>query len=98
MALREVLPTSKLILAQQLEFIGTITLNQPAKRNALSEPLVEEWLSALASFEKNGVRAVVIRAAADAKVWSAGHDISELPQGKDPLPYSDAIRTPNYAP
>ncbi|MFI5449385.1 MAG: methylmalonyl-CoA decarboxylase [Candidatus Bathyarchaeia archaeon] len=91
MALREVLPTSKLIFAQQSEFIGTVTLNQPAKRNALSEPLVEEWLSALASFEKNGVRAVVIRAAADAKVWSAGHDISELPQGKDPLPYSDAI-------
>ena len=80
-----------LILAQTSEFIGTITLNQPAKRNALSEPLVEELLSALASFEKNSVRAVVIRAAADAKVWSAGHDISELPQGTDPLPYSDSL-------
>jgi methylmalonyl-CoA decarboxylase len=80
-----------LILTQTTEFIGTITLNQPAKRNALSEPLVEEMLSALTSFEKNGIRAVVIRAAADAKVWSAGHDISELPQGKDPLPYSDSL-------
>jgi methylmalonyl-CoA decarboxylase len=80
-----------LILTQTSEFIGTITLNQPAKRNALSEPLVEEMLSALTSFEKNGIRTVVIRAAADAKVWSAGHDISELPQGKDPLPYSDSL-------
>lgn len=80
-----------LILTQTSESIGTITLNQPAKRNALSEPLVEETLSALTSFEKNGIRAVVIRAAADAKVWSAGHDISELPQGKDPLPYSDPL-------
>ena len=80
-----------LILTQTTEFIGTITLNQPAKRNALSEPLVEEMLSALTSFEKNGIRTVVIRAAADAKVWSAGHDISELPQGKDPLPYSDSL-------
>ena len=32
---------------------------------------------------------VVIRAACDAQVWSSGHDISELPQGQDPLPYSD---------
>jgi methylmalonyl-CoA decarboxylase len=33
----------------------------------------------------------VIRAPADAKVWSAGHDISELPQGEDPLLYSDPL-------
>jgi len=91
MALQQVHSNYKLILAQQSESIGTITLNQPAKRNALSEPLVEEWLHALSNFEKNGIRAVVIRAAADAKVWSAGHDISELPQGKDPLPYSDPL-------
>ena len=32
---------------------------------------------------------MVIRAAHDAQVWSSGHDISELPQGQDPLPYSD---------
>ena len=91
MEMREVAPAPKLIYVQASEHVGTITLNQPAKRNALSEPLVEESLSALVGFEKNGVRAVVIRAAPDAKVWSAGHDISELPQGKDPLPYSDSL-------
>lgn len=80
-----------LVLPQLVEFIGTVTLNQPAKRNALSQTLVEEFLSALADFQKDAVRAVVIRAANDAEVWSAGHDISELPQGQDPLLYSDPL-------
>jgi methylmalonyl-CoA decarboxylase len=80
-----------LILAQLADAIGTITLNQPAKRNALSQALVEELLTALADFRNASARAVVIRAAADAKVWSAGHDISELPQGQDPLLYSDPL-------
>ncbi len=80
-----------LILSQISNSVGTITLNQPTKRNALSEALVEEFLTTLDSFQKQNVRVVVIRASADAKVWSAGHDISELPQGQDPLPYSDAL-------
>ena len=80
-----------LILTQKAEAIGTITLNQPAKRNALSRALVEEMIAALADFQKGGARVVVIRAAADAKVWSAGHDVDELPQGQDPLSYSDPL-------
>jgi methylmalonyl-CoA decarboxylase len=80
-----------LILTQIAEGIGTITLNQPAKRNALSRALVEELLAALAEFQKSRLRAVVIRAAPDVKVWSAGHDISELPHDQDPLQYSDPV-------
>jgi methylmalonyl-CoA decarboxylase len=80
-----------LILSQFVDSIGTITLNQPAKRNALSRDLVEEFLAALADFQKGAARAVIVRAAADAKVWSAGHDISELPRGQDPLLYSDPL-------
>jgi methylmalonyl-CoA decarboxylase len=79
------------ILTQKAETIGTITLNQPAKRNALSRDLVEEVIAALGDFQKSGVRVVVIRAAADVKVWSAGHDVNELPQGQDPLSYSDPL-------
>lgn len=78
-----------LILTQTAESIGTIILNHPTKRNALSRALVDEMISALAEFEKTEVRVVVIRAAADAKIWSAGHDIDELPQNQDPLEYSD---------
>ena len=79
------------ILTQIADSIGTITLNQPAKRNALSHALIEEMIAALASFQHAAARAVIIRAAADAKVWSAGHDINELPQGADPLQYSDPL-------
>ena len=77
------------ILSEHFDSIGTLTLNQPAKRNALSEALVEELLTALADFQQAGMRVVVLRAAPDVSVWSSGHDIAELPQGRDPLPYSD---------
>jgi methylmalonyl-CoA decarboxylase len=80
-----------LILTHFADAIGMVTLNQPAKRNALSNALVEEFIAALADFRRDSARAVILRAAADAKVWSAGHDISELPQGEDPLLYSDPL-------
>jgi methylmalonyl-CoA decarboxylase len=79
------------ILSEITDSIGTITLNQPAKRNALSHALVEELISALADFQKATVRAVIVRAAPDVNVWSAGHDINELPQAADPLQYSDPL-------
>jgi methylmalonyl-CoA decarboxylase len=79
------------IISQMANMIGTITLNQPAKRNALSRALVEEMIAALGEFQTEKARVVVIRAAADVKVWSAGHDVDELPQGSDPLAYSDAL-------
>ena len=79
------------ILAERNHAIGTLIFNQPAKRNALSAALVEELITALDSFQKEGIRVVVLRAARDARVWSSGHDITELPQGQDPLPYSDSF-------
>jgi len=79
------------ILAERNDAIGTLIFNQSAKRNALSAALVEELITALDSFQKVGIRVVVLRAARDARVWSSGHDITELPQGQDPLPYSDSF-------
>jgi methylmalonyl-CoA decarboxylase len=79
------------ILAERNDAIGTLIFNQPTKRNALSAALVEELITALDSFQKEGIRVVVLRAARDARVWSSGHDITELPQGQDPLPYSDSF-------
>jgi methylmalonyl-CoA decarboxylase len=77
------------ILTEHTDTIGTLTFNRPDKRNALSEALMAELITALADFQQARMRVVVLRAARDAQVWSSGHDISELPQGKDPLPYSD---------
>ncbi|HEX4144475.1 MAG TPA: methylmalonyl-CoA decarboxylase [Pirellulales bacterium] len=80
-----------LVLTEIADSVGTITLNQPAKRNALSAAMVEEMLAALAVFRKASVRCVILRAAHDVKVFSAGHDIGELPAGQDPLPYGDPL-------
>ena len=73
--------------------IGTITLNHKAKHNVLSELLVRQVVGALAEFTRQEVRCVVLRAAPGVKVWSAGHDVSELPEGGlDPLSWRDPLR------
>jgi len=57
--------------------IGTITLNRPEKRNALSLELLQELNPLLASISQNdGVRVVIIKG--EGKVFCAGHDISQL--------------------
>jgi methylmalonyl-CoA decarboxylase len=73
--------------------IGTITLANPAKRNALSAALIDEIIAALAEFRTRKVRAVVLRAQPGVAVWSAGHDVGELPTGgRDPLGWDDPLR------
>ena len=73
--------------------IGCITLDNDKRRNALSEPLVQEIIDALADFRGRGVRVAILRARAGTRVWSAGHDISELPETRrDPLGWDDPLR------
>ena len=72
--------------------IGTITLDHDEKRNALSSALIEEMIGAFDAFIAQKVRVAILRAHPGAKVWSAGHDVSELPRsGRDPLAYSDPL-------
>ncbi len=73
--------------------IGTLTFNREEKRNALCEAMVEQFSAALADFAGQEVRCVVLRAAPGCRVWSAGHDIDELPAaGLDPLGWRDPLR------
>jgi len=73
--------------------IGTITLNNPEKHNALSAELISDLLEALTGLAGSGARVVILRAPKGAKVWSAGHDVRELPtNGRDPLTYNDPLR------
>jgi methylmalonyl-CoA decarboxylase len=82
-----------LVLVSVEEDIGFITLNHDAKRNALSESLVGEIIAALADFRQRHVRVVVLQAHPGAKVWSAGHDVDELPETRrDPLGWDDPLR------
>lgn len=82
-----------LVIATIDAAIGTITLNNLKSRNALSEELVAELLSALDKMQEADVRVVVLRAPQGVKVWSAGHDVNELPEGgRDPLGWDDPLR------
>lgn len=70
--------------------IGTIAFDHYEKRNALGSELIAEVVGALHEFRAQGVRAVVLRSACKGNVWSAGHDVTELPKADvDPLPYTD---------
>ena len=81
-----------LIHAKVSDDIATIALDNYAKRKALSAALITEMLAALKQFKANDVRGVVLRSAVNEKVWSAGHDVRELPKaGTDPLPYNDPL-------
>jgi methylmalonyl-CoA decarboxylase len=74
-------------------FIGTITLQNPKKHNALSLDLVDEVIAALKQLEEAQARVAILRAQPGAKVWSAGHDVGELPEGgRDPLGWDDPLR------
>ncbi len=80
------------VLTDVQEGIGTITLNH-GKVNALSRVLIDDISAALAEMQPPEVRVVILRAAAGAKVFSAGHDVRELPtNGRDPLTYNDPLR------
>ena len=81
-----------LIRTEVADRIGTIAFDNYAKRNALSRALIADVLTALDRFRTEGVRAVVVRSATVASVWSAGHDVEELPKADiDPLPYGDPL-------
>jgi len=82
-----------LILTEQRDHVGFITLNNPEKRNALSEALVEALLVGLETLREQRVRVVILRARPGEKVWSAGHDVNELPKTqRDPLGWDDPLR------
>lgn len=82
-----------LVLEQTADAVGTITLNNPRMHNALSAALLDGLIAALARMQTAQVRVVVLRAPPGARVFSAGHDVKELPlSGTDPLTFVDPLR------
>jgi len=82
------------INTQLQDNIGTITFNNPEHRNILSSQLVTEMMQSIAALQKGRMRVLVIRALKGSQVWSAGHDVHELPlPGRDPLAYNDPLVT-----
>jgi enoyl-CoA hydratase/carnithine racemase len=57
--------------------VSIVTLNRPSRRNALSLALMTELIECLEAIGRDAaVRAIIL--AASGKVFSAGHDLSEL--------------------
>jgi len=65
------------ILYEKSDTVGIVTLNRPARQNALSIALLEEMNRCLAAVaESRAVKALVIRAAG--RNFCAGHDLGDL--------------------
>lgn len=65
-----------------------IEMKNPSKLNCLSEAMCNEMVDALDEAYKQECVGIVIKAECSRGVWSAGHDIRELPvDGIDPLSY-----------
>ena len=61
--------------------VATLTLNQPAKLNALSDELLGQLRSTFADLaETPAIRAVILRGAG--KAFCAGHDLREMTEGR----------------
>jgi methylmalonyl-CoA decarboxylase len=75
-----------------LDSVAWLTIDNPPV-NSLSSDLIDELSAVLDAQQPPEVRAVVIRSARGQRVWSAGHDVRELPRnGRDPLTYNDPLR------
>jgi methylmalonyl-CoA decarboxylase len=82
-----------LVITEFKDKIGWITMNNDAKRNALSFELLCGLIDALDEMELRKARVVIIRANKGSKIWSAGFNIDELPRdGSDPLAYDNPLQ------
>jgi len=72
--------------------VGMLTLDHRKKRNALSRALVDEIIAGLAELRRGRARVAILRALPGVAVWSAGHDVDELPLRRDPLGWDDPLR------
>jgi methylmalonyl-CoA decarboxylase len=85
-------PADAVVRIAMVGRVGIITLDDQPKRNAIGARMATSIIAALDRLRAQDARAIVLRAAPGMKVWSAGHDIDELPRGRrDPLGYHDPL-------
>ncbi|EDS5051787.1 methylmalonyl-CoA decarboxylase [Salmonella enterica] len=76
-----------------IQKVAVIEFNYARKLNALSKVFIDDLMQALSDLNRPDIRCIILRAPSGAKVFSAGHDIHELPSGRrDPLSYDDPLR------
>jgi enoyl-CoA hydratase len=75
---------------ERADGVATLTLDRPAKRNALSRALRDELVARLADLERDdGVRAVILTG--EGSVFCAGFDRSEFAGGAMAEVFEDAV-------
>jgi enoyl-CoA hydratase/carnithine racemase len=80
--------------------VATVTLSNPAKKNALNPRLLKELSRAFEELSREDVRCVVLRGEGD-EAFCAGYDITQIPAGGSgeaqvllsSNPFDDMIRT-----
>lgn len=81
-------PTGQVTRTSIADDVGVVTISKPPV-NPLSADVCDGILGAFDEFERARVRVVVIAADPAAKVWSAGHDIREIPlDGRDAVTWT----------
>ncbi len=74
------------IISHIIDNIGVIMMNDRKRANCLSFEMIEGFFNAFSDFREKKVRVVILRAYPGTKVWSAGHNVKEIPiDGQDPL-------------
>ncbi|MGC4051381.1 MAG: enoyl-CoA hydratase [Paludibaculum sp.] len=82
---------SEMIYTQQVGAILSITLARPERRNALSLQLMRDLTESLATAAGNpSIGAIIL--AAEGKVFSSGHDLSEM-TGRSEAEYREIFET-----
>ena len=71
-------PTQPVRPTQIANNTGIATISNPPV-NSLSSDVCDKLLQSFDEFEKARIRAVIIGANPNSKIWSAGHDIREIP-------------------
>lgn len=80
--------TRRLVNVTVEDRICFVEMNNPQHLNCLSERMCRDIVAGLQYGYDHECVAIVIKAVCNHGVWSAGHDIKELPQdGSDPLAY-----------
>ena len=85
-------PGAGVVQATVVGRVGIVTLDDQRRRNAIGAQMADGVVAALRSLRDQDVRVIVLRAAPGMDIWSAGHNIHELPRGRrDPLGYDDPL-------
>jgi methylmalonyl-CoA decarboxylase len=87
--------TANPVSVEMVNDIAAITMNDPARRNALGGVMLSGLQRAFEAASTQHMRAVILRAAPGTTVWCAGFDIDDLAVGRDLALRCDiAVATP----